>query len=58
MLDALGSEEFTERKKVAIHLAEVMTLNAHGLTATLSLRGSEASTARVKLWSDSSDWTV
>jgi hypothetical protein len=30
--DALGSEEFTERKKVAIHWAEVMTLNAHGFS--------------------------
>jgi uncharacterized peroxidase-related enzyme len=28
--DAAGSEEFSEREKVAIHLAEVMTLNAHG----------------------------
>jgi uncharacterized peroxidase-related enzyme len=28
--DAAGSEEFSEREKVAIHLAEVMTLDAHG----------------------------
>jgi uncharacterized peroxidase-related enzyme len=28
--DAEGSEEFSEREKVAIHLAEVMTLDAHG----------------------------
>ena len=27
--DAAGSREFTEREKVAIHLAEVMTLDAH-----------------------------
>jgi len=27
--DAHGSSEFTEREKVAIHLAEVMTLDAH-----------------------------
>jgi uncharacterized peroxidase-related enzyme len=27
--DAAGSTEFTEREKVAIHLAEVMTLDAH-----------------------------
>lgn len=28
--EASGSEQFTEREKVAIHLAEVMTLDAHG----------------------------
>jgi uncharacterized peroxidase-related enzyme len=28
--DAPGSEKFTEREKVAIHLAEMMTLNPHG----------------------------
>ena len=30
--DAAGSGEFTEREKVAIHLAEVMTLDAHSYT--------------------------
>ncbi len=30
--DAAGSGMFTEAEKVAIHLAEVMTLNAHGYT--------------------------
>jgi uncharacterized peroxidase-related enzyme len=28
--DAAGTAEFSEREKVAIHLAEVMTLDAHG----------------------------
>jgi uncharacterized peroxidase-related enzyme len=28
--DSADSDEFSEREKVAIHLAEVMTLNAHG----------------------------
>jgi uncharacterized peroxidase-related enzyme len=37
--DAAGSTEFTEREKVAIHLAEVMTLDAH--------RYSEADFARL-----------
>lgn len=31
---ASGSSLFSEREKVAIHLAEVMTLDAHGYTAT------------------------
>ena len=31
-LDQPGTGEFTEREKVAIHLAEVMTLDAHGYT--------------------------
>ncbi|WP_263381305.1 carboxymuconolactone decarboxylase family protein [Granulicella arctica] len=30
--NAAGSDAFTEAEKVAIHLAEVMTLNAHGYT--------------------------
>jgi uncharacterized peroxidase-related enzyme len=38
--DAAGSTEFTEREKVAIHLAEVMTLDAH--------RYSEADFARLR----------
>ena len=36
--DAAASELFTETEKVAIHLAEVMTLDAHGYTAP-TLRG-------------------
>jgi alkylhydroperoxidase family enzyme len=31
--DAEGSVEFSEREKVAIHLAEVMTLDAHSYSA-------------------------
>ncbi len=31
-LDQPGTGDFTEREKVAIHLAEVMTLDAHGYT--------------------------
>jgi uncharacterized peroxidase-related enzyme len=31
--NAVESEEFTEREKVAIHLAEVMTLDAHAYSA-------------------------
>jgi uncharacterized peroxidase-related enzyme len=31
--DSSGSGEFTEREKVAIHLAEVMTLDAHSYSA-------------------------
>jgi uncharacterized peroxidase-related enzyme len=38
--NAAGSEEFSEREKVAIHLAEVMTLDAH--------RYSEAEFARLR----------
>jgi uncharacterized peroxidase-related enzyme len=30
--DSVGSGEFTDAEKVAIHLAEVMTLDAHGYT--------------------------
>jgi alkylhydroperoxidase family enzyme len=32
--DSGGSEEFSEREEVAIHLAEVMTLDAHAYSET------------------------
>ena len=32
--EAAGSKEFSEREKIAIHLAEVMTLDAHSYSET------------------------
>jgi uncharacterized peroxidase-related enzyme len=46
--DAAHSEKFSEREKVAIHLAEMMTLNPHGYSDA-SLRGCAAFIARVRL---------
>lgn len=56
--EAAGSGEFTEREKVAIHLAEVMTLDAHS--------HSEAEFARLRSFfsegrgggADGRNWTI
>lgn len=49
------NKEFSEREKETIHVAEVMTLNAHGYSE--SLRGCAASTARAEISGvDGCDW--